>query len=60
MSFLTIRVNYARYSRSGWYEKMGADHPEEAAGKDPPPPADPKQFVWRLHCHGLFQTSMGA
>ena len=34
--------------------------PEEAAGKDPPLPADPNHFVWQVHCQGLFYTPRAA
>jgi len=47
---------------NGYRIHQSLDHktPEEAAGKDPPPPADPKHFGWRSHCQGLFQTPMAA
>jgi transposase InsO family protein len=48
------------YNGSRIHQSLNQQTPEEAAGKDPPPPADPKHFVWRVHCHGLFQTPIAA
>jgi len=42
------------------HQSLNQQTPEEAAGKDPPPPADPKHFVWRSHCQGLFYTPRAA
>lgn len=39
---------------------LNSQIPEEADGKDPPPPGDPTHFVWRAHCQGLFQTPRAA
>ena len=48
------------YNASRIHQSLNQLTPEEAAGKDPPPPADPKRFVWRAHCQGLFYTPMAA
>ncbi len=29
-------------------------------GKDPPRSANPKHFAWKVHCQGLFYTTMAA
>jgi hypothetical protein len=42
------------------HQSLNQQTPEEAAGKDPPPKANSKHFVWRSHCQGLFQTPMAA
>ncbi len=42
------------------HQSLHHQTPGEAAGKDPPPRADPKHFVWRSHCQGLFQTLRAA
>jgi len=42
------------------HQSLNQQIPEEAAGKDPPPPIDPEHFVWQTHCQGFFQTPMAA
>jgi len=48
------------YNGSRIHQSLNQQTPKEAAGKDPPPKANPKHFVWRSHCQGLFQTPMAA
>jgi len=48
------------YHRFRLHQSLHQQTPAEAAGEAPPPPADPKYFVWRSHCQGLFQTPMAA
>jgi transposase InsO family protein len=48
------------YNGSRIHQSLNQQTPEEAAGKNPPPSVDPKHFVWRSHCQGLFQTPMAA
>jgi transposase InsO family protein len=48
------------YNGSRIHQSLNQQTPEEAAGKDPPLPADPTHFVWRSHCQGLFQTPIAA
>ena len=50
----------AYYNGYRIHQSLPQQTPEEAAGKDPPPLADPKHFVWRSHCRGLFQTPRAA
>ena len=42
------------------HQSLNQQTPEEVAGKAPPLPANPKNFVWRSHCQGLFQTPIAA
>ena len=42
------------------HQSLNSQTPEETAGKDPPPPADPKHVVWQSHCQRLFQTPRAA
>jgi hypothetical protein len=42
------------------HQSLNQQPPEEAAGKDSPPPADPMHFVWQAHCQGLFYTPRAA
>jgi len=48
------------YNGSRIHQSLNQQTPEEAAGKDPPPSVDPKHFMWRSHCQGLFQTPIAA
>ncbi len=48
------------YNDSRIHQGLNQQTPEEAAGKEPPPKANSKPFVWRSHCRGLFQTPMTA
>lgn len=48
------------YNNFRIHQSLNSQTPEETAGKDPPPPADPTHFVWQLHCQGLFQTPIAA
>jgi transposase InsO family protein len=50
----------AYYNGFRLHQSLNSHTPEEAAGKDPPPLADPMHFVWQSHCQGLFQTPMAA
>ncbi len=47
---------------NGYRIHQSLDHktPEEAAGKDPPRPANPNPFAWQAHCQGLFYTPRAA
>ncbi|WNM63124.1 integrase core domain-containing protein [Candidatus Nitrospira neomarina] len=42
------------------HQSLNSQTPEEAAGKDPPLPADPTHVVWQSHCQGLFYTPRAA
>ncbi len=42
------------------HQSLNQQPPEEAAGKDPPRPANPNHFAWQAHCQGLFQTPIAA
>jgi hypothetical protein len=48
------------YNNFRIHQNLNSQTPEETGGKDPLPHADPKHFVWRVHCQGLFQTPMAA
>jgi hypothetical protein len=48
------------YNGCRLHQSLNSQTPEEAAGKDPPPLADPMHFVWQSHCQGLFQTPIAA
>ncbi len=48
------------YNNFRIHQSLNSQTLEETAGKVPSPPADPKHFVWRLHCQGLFQTPIAA
>jgi transposase InsO family protein len=50
----------AYYNGFRLHQSLNSHTPEEAAGKDPPPLADPEHFVWQSHCQGLFQTPIAA
>jgi transposase InsO family protein len=50
----------AYYNGFRLHQSLNSQTPEEAAGKDPPPRADPTHFVWRAHCQGLFYTPRAA
>jgi len=47
---------------NGYRIHQSLDHktPEEAAGQDPPRPANPNHFAWQAHCQGLFYTPRAA
>jgi len=48
------------YHASRIHQSLNQQTPREASGKAPPLPANPKNFVWRSHCQGLFQTPIAA
>lgn len=48
------------YNDSRIHQSLQQQTPEEVAGKPPPLPADPNNFVWQSHCQGLFQTPRAA
>ena len=48
------------YNAHGVHQALKLNTPEEAAGKDSPPPAKLRNFEWQSHSNGLFQIPIAA
>ena len=48
------------YNTHGVHQTLNLKTPNEAAGKDSPPPANLRNYAWKSYCRGLFQTPKAA
>ena len=48
------------YNAHRVHQSLNLKSPDEAAGEVPPTLADLKNYSWRAHCNGLFQTAIAA